>query len=104
MSSEFESTQTGLTDLSHWDFVDEFTMWQAACLVVGVDPYKQRTGPSLEAALVHKKMTESYTSAVSNMRYLTSGVEDAPSYSVYDKYLCSSEMNSLSWKAHQYLT
>lgn len=69
-----------MTDLSHWDLVDEFTAREAACLIFGFDP-NDPSAPTWKVEPLLKRMRESYSrSAIGVVLYLQSEGEWNPEW------------------------
>ena len=57
-----------MADLSHWIFAKDFTVYEAAFLILGIDPSKDTDAFSTRH--IQERMEEAYEGALSNLRHL----------------------------------
>ncbi|MHB1093405.1 hypothetical protein [Thiobacillus sp.] len=83
-----EREGTHAMELSHWDLVESFTGWEAACLASGIDPKlsdESRPEQKAKAELIYRELMNAYNRAHSAATFLLTGKRDKDEtiYSVF---------------------
>lgn len=86
-------------DLAHWDLVDNFTLWEAACLAGGVDPTLVESFTSeqkAKASFIHSKLQKVYDMAIGTVSWILLSEDRFSNNETYDSiFPCTSFIDNL---------